>query len=149
LVWTVADAAGIKGSVPLAIILIFSCGLGAMLVSVVAGPLRWFILFRAIRNYVRIHLLRDLTAEKILIGIGPGGAIAVGMVAKAIRDLGCDPPSVLVFDMRYETRGSNPRVGALWPDNYQLDSSRCWIIQGNVSSGRSLQELQERLSLKD
>ena len=96
LVWTVADAAGIKGSVPLAIILIFSCGLGAMLVSVVAGPLRWFILFRAIRDYVRIHLLRDLTAEKILIGIGPGGAIAVGMVAKAIRDLGCDPPSVLV-----------------------------------------------------
>ncbi len=71
------------------------------------------------------------------------------MVAKAVRDLGYEPPSVLVFDMRYENRGSNPRVGALWPEDYRLDSSRCWIIQGNVSSGRSLQELRERLSLGD
>jgi hypothetical protein len=149
LVWTVAEAAGVKGSVPLAVLLIFFCGLGAALVSIVAGPLRWFILFKAIRDYVRSYLLPDLTAEKILVGIGPGGAIAVGMVAKAIRDLGCEPPSVLVFDMRYEARGSNPQIGALWPQDHLIDTSRCWIIQGNISSGRSLQELQERFSLKN
>ncbi|WP_155353209.1 hypothetical protein [Acrocarpospora macrocephala] len=101
------------------------------------------------RDYVHTRLLRELTAEKVLVGIGPGGAIAVGMVAKAIRDLGYEPPSVLVFDMRYETRGKNPRIGALWPESYQLDGNRCWIIQGNVSSGRSLQELRERFSLAD
>jgi hypothetical protein len=149
LLWTVAEAAGVRGSVPLAVLLIISCGSGAAIISIVAGPLRWYILFRAVRDYVRLHLLHDLTAEKVLVGIGPGGAIAVGMVAKAIRDLGCQPPSVLVFDMRYEAKGSNPKIGALWPQDQRLDKSRCWIIQGNVSSGRSLHELQERFSLKD
>ncbi len=149
LVWTVAEAAGVKGSVPLAILLIFFCALGATLVSLVASPLRWFILFRAIRDYVGIHLLRELTTEKVLVGIGPGGAIAVGMVAKAVRDLGYEPPSVLVFDMRYEAKGKNPSIGTLWPKEHLIDKSRVWIIHANVSSGRSLQALRERFSLEN
>jgi hypothetical protein len=149
LTWTVAEAAGVRGSTPLAILLIITCGSGVAIMSVVAGPLRWYILFRAVRDYVRLHLLRDLTPEKILVGIGPGGAIAVGMVAKAIRDLGCQPPSVLVVDMRYEAKGNNPNVGALWHQDQGFNNSQCWIIQGNVSSGRSLHELQVRFSLKD
>lgn len=148
-VWTLMAASGVRGSLPLALGLVASATLSAALVLALAGPLHWYLLLRAVKSYVRRFLLRELTTDKILVGIGPGGALAVGVVAKAIRDLGFTPPSVLIFDMRYEVRGHNPTIGSLWPEGWEPDASRCWIIQGNVSGGRSLEELRRRFSLHD
>lgn len=146
-IWTLLDASGVQGS-PILLIGLFLVSVFSVLGLIMfSRPLRWAILFRASKDYVQKYLLDELTPDKILVGLGPGGAIVIGIVAKAIRDLGRTPPSIIAFDMKYKDVGANPSVGDLWPQDYSLPAERCWIIQGNVSSGRSLQTLRDRFTL--
>ncbi len=146
-IWTLLEAAGVQGSPILLTGLFLVSAFSVMGLLMLSRPLRWAILSRACKDYIQKYLLDELTPDKILVGIGPGGALAIGIVAKAIRDLGRTPPSIIAFDMRYKDRGTNPSVGNLWPPDYSLPAERCWIIQGNVSGGRSLQTLRNRFSL--
>lgn len=104
--------------------------------------------FHGSKRLYQAHLVTTLTDDKVLVGIGPGGAIAVGMVANAIRVLGYEPPSVIVVDHRYEVLGSVPRIATLVPSDFRLPAEKCWIIQGHIGTGRSLQKLKEQLSLE-
>jgi len=142
--WALLNSYGVQGS-PFIFIMIFCVSALIIIVLVIFSRiLRWTILFYASKDYIQKHLLNEITEDKILVGIGPGGAIAIGIVAKAIRDLGRAPPSIVAFDMRYKDLGANPLVGDLWPQDCSLPADKCWIIQGNVSSGRSLQTLRDR-----
>lgn len=147
-IWTVAEASGLQGSpvILAGLLLVSAISVGGL--AMLSRALRWTILFRAIKDFSQKYLLNDLTSNEVLVGIGPGGAIAVGMVAKAIRELGRTPPSIIAFDMRFEELGAEPAFGELWPSNLQLPANNCWIIQGNVSSGRSLQKLRDKFSLQ-
>ncbi len=146
-IWTLLEVSGVRGSPTLLIGLLLVSAISVAGFIMISHPLRWAILFRASKDYIQKYLLDELTPDKILVGIGPGGAIVIGIVAKAIRDLGRTPPSIIAFDLRYKELGDNPSIGDLWPNNYSLPSEKCWIIQGNVSSGRSLQALRDRVAL--
>lgn len=148
-VWNFLEPAGVIGSPLLLIGLILLGVVVALGVALIASLLKWWLLFEAIKSYIKKHLLRKLTDKEILLGIGPGGAIAVGMVAKAVRVLGYEPPSVIVIDHRYDRIGTDPSIGILVSSHLNLPKERCWIIQGHIGSGRSLRVFRERLNLQD
>lgn len=148
-VWNFLEPAGMIGSPMLLLGLIVLGIVVALGVGLIASLLKWWLLFEAIKSYIEKHLLRKLTDKEVLLGIGPGGAIAVGMVAKAIRVLGYEPPSVIVIDHHYGHIGADPSIGALLSSDLNLPKERCWIVQGHIGSGRSLRVLRERLNLQD
>jgi hypothetical protein len=148
--WSFMEAGGAAGSPALLAALFGITALTMGLALMLAKPLRWPLLHFAVRSYVRENLLQELSQPNtVLVGIGPGGAIAVGLVAKVLRELGIDPPPIVVFDMAYTQKGADPEIGVHWPVLPQLGSSNCWIIQGNVNSGRSLQKLQRQFQLQN
>ncbi|MCZ7567041.1 MAG: hypothetical protein M5U01_00380 [Ardenticatenaceae bacterium] len=148
-VWNFLEPAGVTGSPLLLLGLILLGIVLALSVALIASLLKWWLLFEAIKSYIKKYLLRRLTDKEILLGIGPGGAIAVGMVAKAIRVLGYEPPSVVVIDHHYDRIGADPSIGTLIAPELKLPKERCWIVQGHIGSGRSLRVFRERLNLQD
>ena len=127
-IWTLGEAAGVAGSPKLLGIITVAAFLAVSLGYAFVRSLQWTLLFGAVKTYVRENLLGKFTKDTILIGIGPGGAIAVGMVAKAVRSLGATPPLCLVIDLKYVEKGSNPIIGTLVPGNLCLPPDRCFII---------------------
>lgn len=148
--WNLLEASGVGGSPSLSIALllgiIFVVSIGVFL----ARCMHWTLLFWAVKSYVDQHLKQVLSKEgMILLGIGPGGALSVGMVAKALRNLRMDPPSCLVLDMRYVEKGKDPEIGKIIPADMKLPKDKCFIVQGNVNTGRSLRRFREQYGLKE
>lgn len=147
--WSYLEIVGTEGSTDLFIKLVILGMTFALLVALITYFLKWWLLFHALKGYIKKYLLRKLTEEKILLGIGPGGAIAVGMVAKAIRVLNYEPPSVIVIDHRYEFRGEDPSIGKLLSLDKSIPKERYWIIQGHIGTGNSLRVFKNKFDLEE
>jgi len=114
----------------------------------VAKSFRWTLLYAAIKKYVRHSIIPTLKPSTILIGEGAGGALAVGMVSKAIQELGHRVPLSLVIDCEYTGPG-DPRVGMLLPTDLSLVAGDCLIIGSYAGTGRSLRVLKEKYRLQN
>ncbi|MBK9340801.1 MAG: hypothetical protein IPN04_09460 [Rhodoferax sp.] len=114
-VWTIRESSGTAGSigVVLEILATSAAILGASLLG--AKLLRWPILYRAVYKYTEL-LLREQTIREttVLVGEGAGGALAVGMVSKAIQELGYPVPLSIVIDCEFIDQ-PKPTVGVLSP----------------------------------
>jgi len=146
--WLLCEVFGFSGSLARGAILL---GLSISIVGGIALALRvlgWSVLFLAVKSYVRERFANKVSRDTILVGIGPGGAIAVGMVSKAVREIRGFSPSVLVFDMAWTGTGNPPDIGRLFPPDFTLDSSRVWIIQGDIRTGSSLRKFQDLYHLE-
>ena len=71
----------------------------AWCVRVVAGPLRWHFLYEALR--AQLPWFRQHNAQ-VLVGVGPGGAIIAGMLAKLLGDTDHREPTIIALDRAYE-----------------------------------------------
>lgn len=145
--WGILEASGVPGSPKVAAGLIILGILAALLTFLFLSLFRWPLLAAAIKSYVFTHLSNRIDHTTVLVGIGPGGAIAAGLVAKAFRALHREPPSVVIVDHRYDKLGADPTIAKLGvPD---LSHSNCWIIQGHIGTGRSLNLLRHKLNLQN
>lgn len=80
--------------------------LGVMLL----GPLRWHMIYRSLRSEIKWFRRKE---ARILVGVGPGGAILAGMVAKLMAELDGREPEIIVIDRVYEVTEYNEiRVSA-------------------------------------
>jgi len=148
--WNILEASGVSGSPSLSIGLLL--GIMFLLSSGVffAHFMHWTLLFLAIRSYVDRHLKQTLSRKDlVLLGIGPGGALSVGMVAKALRSLHIEPPSCLVLDMRYKKKGEDPLIGETYPGELKVSKDNCFLIHGNVNTGRSLRCFRNKYGLEE
>jgi len=139
----VFQVAGIQGTWQrLAFIVVF----GVLLVSGLSLTVlvRWWLLYRALRDFVRRI---PITKDTILVSGGPGGAIAAGMLSKVAQEsLTLDePPSLLVIDTEYD-RDQNVLCGR--GTTVTIDQSRAVLcVASHVGTGRLLEEMKRSLKL--
>ncbi|MHB1095580.1 MAG: hypothetical protein ACYC3F_05355 [Gemmatimonadaceae bacterium] len=61
-------------------------------------PLRWHLVYRSLRDEVGWFRHND---ARILVGVGPGGAIIAGMIAKLMAEVDGKEPAIDVVDRVY------------------------------------------------
>lgn len=111
---------------------------------------RWPLLFAAVRSAVATALPSSWFDEHtVLVGIGGGGCIAAGLVAKSLLMLGSrSVPTILAFDVDYIGDDATPRVSAwLSPGIAFSQATKPVLIAGWVGSGESVRLVRERLGL--
>jgi hypothetical protein len=144
--WTIREASGGVGSPVVAFALASVATAVAATVTLGAQVLRWPLLAAGVKSYVRRYLVgKVIGPETVLVGAGAGGALAVGLVSKALQDLGHPVPLSLVVDFEYPAE--EPVVGTLLPESYRLTQEDCLIVQSYVGTGRTLRRLRARLGL--
>ena len=147
--WTLFESAGIRGSARILIGLVAASVACVGAFVVVSRFLRWTFLFAALKDYIRRNHLNNLiSADTVLVGAGAGGALAVGMVSKALQELGHPVPHSFVIDCQY--RGEKmPQTGTLLPPGFSLSQRSVFIIHSYLGTARSLDCVKEALGIKD
>ena len=147
--WTILDAAGKPGSIgTVAVLIAVSLAITGVLILVFRF-FRWTLLFAAVKEYIRRNKLNDLIdGDTVLLGAGAGGALAVGMVSKALQELGHPIPHTFVIDCQYRGK-PKPETGILLPTGFRLPQKKCFIIHSYLGTGRSLECVREVLEIKD
>lgn len=102
LLWGLASAAGLAGSPTTVIVLLLASVLPTVAVLGLR-PVRWTVVAWVLRSNI------DRVVQfgpKLIIGIGPGGAIISGMMAKVLADRMGAEPRVYVIDRTYKWEGN-------------------------------------------
>jgi hypothetical protein len=145
--WTLLESAGISGSGRILVALAAASAAVAGVVIILFRFFRWTFLFAAVKDYIRRnHLSAQISADTVLVGGGAGGALAVGMVSKALQELGHAVPHSFVIDCQY--RGEHdPQTGILLPPGFTLSRTNVFVVHSYLGTGRSLDCIKEVLGL--
>jgi len=145
--WLANESTGTVGSKELAFEM---AAMAATIVgaAVLAAKLfRWPILYRAVKLYSQEHLLTEIKENTVLVGEGAGGALAVGMLSKALQELNHWVPRSIVVDCEYTDR-PYPQVAHLLPATYRIPADDILIVASNAGTGGSIRALKEQLGLE-
>lgn len=139
-------AAGVVGSYKTVLLEIVACML-------LVGSLfflrlfRWNILHWALRKNVQKFLHYD---PSVIVGVGPGGAILAGMIAKIIAQHTTKEPAVFVVDRVYKNEGRTMSVqlGKNSCINFEFNSvdpkdKRVLIVTPEIHSGNTIKTVCE------
>lgn len=150
LVWTALQSAGVGGSSRVFFILSTASIALVSVIIIVFRFFRWTFLFAGVKEYIRRNRLYEkISADTVLLGAGAGGALAVGMVSKALQELGHPIPHTFVIDCQYRKCDHNPQTGTLLPPKFKLSAQSVFIIHSYLGTGRSLDCVRERLENKN
>ncbi len=150
ILWMLFESAGIRGSLRICFFLLMASVLAALAVTIVLRFLRWKLLFASVKAYIRRNELnKQMSEDTVLVGAGAGGALAVGMVSKALQELGNVVPHSFVIDCQYRGKQEAPKTGLLLPDSFTLSGRNVFIIHSYLGTGQSLKCVREVLGIND
>lgn len=148
--WTLFESSGITGSLKVMLVLLFIAFTFVALLMLILSVLKWKLLFAAVKDYVGKKMWgSDIDTDTILVGGGPGGGIAVGMVAKALHELGKPGPKILVVDQDYVDGNTLPHTGNLLPEGFCIRSDKVLYVSSYIGTGRSREAVLDRLGLSN
>lgn len=106
-----------------------------------------------VKLYTRKELVgKAIKDDTILVGAGAGGALAVGMVSKALQELGHLVPKSIVMDCEYISYDGwisiYPETATLFPEGLNLPDERCLIVHSYLGTGRSLKMVRTKCNLE-
>lgn len=145
--WLVWSAAGQDGSPAFLAIAGIASLLYAGALFLFAKFFRWPILFFVVKRYILLKMIPEgAFKNKILVSCGPGGALAVGLVSKALQKLGCETPLSIIVDAEYLKNG-HVEMCKLLPYGFSLEGKDCLIVHSYSGTGKSLEQLRTRLRI--
>lgn len=148
-IWTIVDAMGYQGSPKIVAVLFVIIILVIGTISGILWGLRWALLYPAIKSYVRDNLFgKDIKENTILFSSGTGGAIALGMVSKAVQEIGYPSPKTLLVDITYKENGT-AEVGNLLPADFNLSGFSVIFITSYIGTGSALHTTLNRLKIEN
>ncbi len=148
--WSLLEAGGVKGYPSLPILLIITSSFAVGLLLLLARAFRWTALFIATKQYLRSAILLDYDGvpPTVLIGAGGGSGIALGMVAKALKDLKLPEPETILLDGYYNTE-KKPVIGERMAEDIPLEGASVLLVLSWIGTGAWLDKLRERSDLRD
>jgi hypothetical protein len=147
--WTILDAAGVPGSPQILGLLAAAVALLVTMLVVSIWLLRWAFLYPAIKAYVRDELAgKVIKNDTTLVTAGIGGTIVLGMVAKALQELGHPISKIIATDLTYNEDGV-PEVGKLLPRNFNLTNNQTIIIISYTGTGNALRAIRKRFHIEN
>ncbi len=146
--WTLLEVAGIEGSPRMLFTFLGSVAVRTFPIYVLTRPaMRWALLYAAVDQYIKKQYTPNAKVPRYILNSGNGGAIAAGMVAKAIgrhastKDCSREP-SVFVLDL-FTRPPQKPDIGTRC-EKVEVDLEESLIVVSFVDAGRVLRAILKR-----
>lgn len=151
--WALIEPFGLQSSWQLGIsIFLVSVSIFFLLIFV-CKVIAWKLLLRSVRQYIENHLFGHIINENtILVSGGAGGCLAVGIVAKALQDLGKKVPKTFCIDIEYAEDRLNPQICEIFEEIPKIKADlkqNVLIVHSYIGTGRSLEVLRKALGLEE
>jgi hypoxanthine phosphoribosyltransferase len=152
-VWIIFNTLGVHGSL-FSFTILFIISAMSIYVLFLLAPLRWSILTSLLRsNLKRI----SKTSPDLIIGIGPGGAIIAGILAKLYVDNEEDEPYTLVINRDFEQEHHHIGAKLSRMTSYDLKNinrmKNILLVTSEVNSGKAItlahESIRQRINSKN
>ena len=146
LLWTFAEAAGARGSLITFIVLSLTSVLPVAALRL--RSVRWAVVPLVLRSNIR--RVAKLTPE-VIIGIGPGGAIVSGIIAKLLLDRTGAEPRVYVIDRTFKWEGKvlevalSVALSGEGSSSSNVEGKQVLLATSEVHTGRTMKKASEHL----
>ncbi|MFY0564073.1 hypothetical protein ACN28E_09505 [Archangium lansingense] len=141
------EATGGTNSLKSGIILLAASTLIVVAIYGLLLPLRWALIFSSLKSLLRNNP-GIVTPKTVIVGAGPGSALAIGMLLKALQDLKRPTPRVILMGLEYSQTTGEPVILHPPLSPPALTESDTLFVFSHIGTGSALQALRTTLNLK-